>query len=159
MVDFQGICCFAVTDRAMKLNHRLKRMSGRDVNEENRVSTPLELFFDLTFAVSLTTVAQQLSRLLAQGEIFAALFSFTISMLSICLLNYLSLLNWNWYCLFLCGPAIVPLAISLVMGKMNFSIPACLAVLAVSPFAAIIGFGTLRSRRLAPFYSAERAAE
>jgi low temperature requirement protein LtrA len=77
----------------MKTGHHLKRMSGRDVNEKNRVSTPLELFFDLTFAVSLTVVAQQLSRLLAQGEIFAALLSFGISMLSICW----AWMNYAWF--------------------------------------------------------------
>jgi low temperature requirement protein LtrA len=77
----------------MKTGQHLKRMSGRDVNEKNRVSTPLELFFDLTFAVSLTVVTQQLSRLLAQGEISAALLSFGISMLSICW----AWMNYAWF--------------------------------------------------------------
>jgi low temperature requirement protein LtrA len=62
-------------------------MSGRDINEANRVSTPLELFFDLTFAISLTVVGQQLSSLLSQGALFASLLSFGISMLAIC---------WAW---------------------------------------------------------------
>jgi len=35
--------------------------SGRDVNQEHRVLTPLELFFDLTFAVSLAGVAEEMS--------------------------------------------------------------------------------------------------
>jgi len=33
----------------MSLTHRLGRMSGRDPTEQHRTSTPLELFFDLTF--------------------------------------------------------------------------------------------------------------
>ena len=57
--------------------------SGRDVNQEHRVSTPLELFFDLTFAVSLAAVAEEMSHRLAEGEVFAALLSFGISMLAI----------------------------------------------------------------------------
>jgi hypothetical protein len=32
--------------------HRLQIMSGRDPDELHRVSTPLELLYDLTFAVA-----------------------------------------------------------------------------------------------------------
>ena len=67
--------------------------SGRDVNQEHRVSTPLELFFDLTFAVSLAAVAEEMSHRLAEGEVFAALLSFGISMLAICW----AWMNYSWF--------------------------------------------------------------
>jgi low temperature requirement protein LtrA len=67
--------------------------SGRDINEKHRVSTPLELFFDLTFATSLAVVSQQMSRLLVHGDFFAALLSFAISMLSICW----AWMNYSWF--------------------------------------------------------------
>ena len=53
----------------MRAAHR-NRWSGRDVDQEHRVSTPLELFFDLTFAVSLAAVAAEISHILAEGEVF-----------------------------------------------------------------------------------------
>ena len=38
----------------------LQRMAGRDIHESNRVSTPLELLFDLTFVVAIAAAASQL---------------------------------------------------------------------------------------------------
>jgi low temperature requirement protein LtrA len=73
--------------------HHVHGWSGRDINEEHRVSTPLELFFDLTFAISLAVVSQQMSRLLVQGEVFAASLSFAISMLAICW----AWMNYSWF--------------------------------------------------------------
>ena len=35
-------------------------MAGRDIHETNRVSTPLELLFDLTFVVAIAAAASQL---------------------------------------------------------------------------------------------------
>jgi hypothetical protein len=37
---------------------RITRMSGRDIHEDHRVSTPLELLFDLTFATAFAVVDQ-----------------------------------------------------------------------------------------------------
>jgi len=70
-----------------KRAHNISGWSGRDVNEKHRVSTPLELFFYLTFAIGFAVVSRQMSGLLTHGEFFAALLSFGISMLSIC---------WAW---------------------------------------------------------------
>jgi low temperature requirement protein LtrA len=69
------------------MNRRVTRMSGRDIHEDHRVSTPLELLFDLTFASAFAMVSQQLSHSLSQGHVAAALLSFTISMVAIC---------WAW---------------------------------------------------------------
>ena len=66
---------------------RIPKMSGRDINEGHRVSTPLELLFDLTFATAFAVVGQQLSRSLSEGSVFAALLAFGLSMIAIC---------WAW---------------------------------------------------------------
>ncbi len=71
----------------MSESRRPKKMSGRDINEANRVSSPLEVFFDLIFAISLAVVGQQMSLLLARGEFSPALLSFAIAMGGVC---------WAW---------------------------------------------------------------
>ena len=43
------------------------RMSGRDIDEENRVSSSLELLFDLTFVVAVAQIALQLARTITAG--------------------------------------------------------------------------------------------
>ncbi|CAN5542293.1 low temperature requirement protein A [soil metagenome] len=45
------------------------RMSGRDVDEENRVSSPLELLFDLTFVVAVAQIAVQLAHKISGGTV------------------------------------------------------------------------------------------
>ncbi|QNE48275.1 low temperature requirement protein A [Glaciihabitans sp. INWT7] len=42
-------------------------MSGRDIDEENRVSSSLELLFDLTFVVAVAQIAVQLARTITAG--------------------------------------------------------------------------------------------
>jgi low temperature requirement protein LtrA len=71
----------------LTMTSHLPKMSGRDVDEDHRVSTPLELLFDLTFATAFAVVAQQLSHWLSQGDVAAAFLSSAISMLAIC---------WAW---------------------------------------------------------------
>jgi low temperature requirement protein LtrA len=46
----------------------LRRVSGRDPDEENRASTPLELLFDLTLVVAVAQTAAQLHLALAHGQ-------------------------------------------------------------------------------------------
>jgi low temperature requirement protein LtrA len=48
-------------------------MTGRDPEEEHRVSTPLELFFDLCFVVAVAAVAAELHHGLAEGHLDALL--------------------------------------------------------------------------------------
>ena len=50
----------------MNRTHLLHRMVGRDIHEVNRVSTPMELLFDLTFVVAIAAAASQLHH--AVGE-------------------------------------------------------------------------------------------
>ena len=42
-------------------------LSGRDPAEAHRASTPLELFFDLTFVVAIASAAAQLHHGLSEG--------------------------------------------------------------------------------------------
>ena len=44
------------------------RMSGRDIDEPNRVSSPLELLFDLTFVVAIAQIATQLADSIIEGH-------------------------------------------------------------------------------------------
>ena len=43
-------------------------LSGRDPGEAHRASTPLELFFDLTFVVAIASAAAQLHHGLSEGH-------------------------------------------------------------------------------------------
>ena len=48
--------------------HGLQIMSGRDPYEQHRVATPLELLYDLTFAVAFAVAGEQFAHLLAEGH-------------------------------------------------------------------------------------------
>jgi hypothetical protein len=48
--------------------HGLRIMSGRDPYEQHRVATPLELLYDLTFAVAFAVAGEQFAHLLAEGH-------------------------------------------------------------------------------------------
>jgi low temperature requirement protein LtrA len=56
----------------------LRRMSGRDPEEEHRSSTPLELLFDLTFVVAVAQAGTQLRHALAVGQAGHALAGYAI---------------------------------------------------------------------------------
>ena len=65
-------------------SHRARRMSGRDPRERHRVSTPLELLFDLTFAVAFGVAASEPPHALAEKHIGAGLAAFGFCTFSIC---------------------------------------------------------------------------
>ncbi len=44
-------------------------MSGRDIRDAERPSSPLELLFDLTFVVAVAQVAAQLARTISDGTV------------------------------------------------------------------------------------------
>ncbi|WP_152617896.1 low temperature requirement protein A [Phaeacidiphilus oryzae] len=58
-------------------------MAGRDPGERGRVSSPLELLFDLTFVVAVGTSATQFSELLAEGDPGQAVIAFLMAMFAI----------------------------------------------------------------------------
>lgn len=45
---------------------------GRDIDEEHRVSTPLELLFDLVFVVAIALASSSLHHGIAGGHLFDA---------------------------------------------------------------------------------------
>lgn len=52
------------------------RMTARDTTEEHRVSSPLELLFDLTFVVAVAQIASQLAHAVADGHAGETIFPF-----------------------------------------------------------------------------------
>jgi low temperature requirement protein LtrA len=73
--------------------HRLRIMSGRDPDELHRVATPLELLYDLTFAVAFAVAGEQLAHLLAQGHFAAGLIAFVIAVFAVCW----CWINYSWF--------------------------------------------------------------
>lgn len=73
--------------------HRIRRMSGRDPHELHRVSSPLELLFDLTFAIAFGVAAAQFAHLLAQGHVGAGLLGFGFAAFAI----WWAWMNFSWF--------------------------------------------------------------
>lgn len=46
----------------------IKKLSGRDINEPHRVSTPLELLFDLTFVVAIAISSAEMHHNISSGH-------------------------------------------------------------------------------------------
>ncbi|MGY3127468.1 low temperature requirement protein LtrA [Agrococcus sp. UYP33] len=74
------------------LDHRLRRMVGRDPDEPHRSATPLELLFDLTFVVAFSQAGTQAAHLLEIGHVVPAIIGFTIAVFAICL----AWINYSW---------------------------------------------------------------
>ncbi|MDN5791095.1 MAG: low temperature requirement protein A [Micrococcales bacterium] len=68
-------------------------MSGRDPEESGRVSSPLELLFDLTFVVAVGTAASQFAGLLVLGHVGAATAAFVMAMFAI----GVAWINYSWF--------------------------------------------------------------
>jgi low temperature requirement protein LtrA len=68
-------------------------MGGRDPNEAHRVATPLELLFDLTFAISFGFAASQFAHALAKGHFSIALIGFGLASFCICW----AWVNFSWF--------------------------------------------------------------
>src|SRR5580693_1961697 len=71
----------------------LAAMRGRDPHERGRTSTPLELLFDLTFAIAFAAAAEQLSELVARGHVAAGLAGFAFAMFATCW----AWVNFSWF--------------------------------------------------------------
>jgi low temperature requirement protein LtrA len=81
------------TPTADSLHHHSRRMGGRDPHEAHRVSTPLELLFDLTFATSFSLAASEFAHVMAQGHYGDALFAFGFASFAICW----AWINFSWF--------------------------------------------------------------
>jgi low temperature requirement protein LtrA len=68
-------------------------MSSRDPAEDHRVSTPLELFFDLTFAVAVAQAANGLQEGLADGHVRNVLVGYPLVFFAI----WWAWMNFTWF--------------------------------------------------------------
>ncbi|MEI5582735.1 MULTISPECIES: low temperature requirement protein A [unclassified Agromyces] len=66
-----------------RLDHRLRRMTGRDPDEPHRSATPLELFFDLVFVAAFSQAGTQTAHLLELGHFVPATFGFVFAVFAI----------------------------------------------------------------------------
>jgi|SRR5215217_444319 len=73
--------------------HGLRIMSGRDPDEQHRVATPLELLYDLTFAVAFGVAGEQLAHLLEEGHFAAGLIGFVVAVFAVCW----CWINYSWF--------------------------------------------------------------
>ncbi|WP_368496941.1 low temperature requirement protein A [Herbiconiux sp. A18JL235] len=71
----------------------LVRMRGRDVDEKERVSTPLELLFDLTFVVAVSSIVTQLAHAVAEDHVAMAVPNFLMVFFAI----WWAWLNFTWF--------------------------------------------------------------
>src|SRR5882762_6050648 len=69
------------------------RMAGRDPGEAHRASTPLELFFDLTFVVAVSQAASGLHHGLVEGHAGDALLGFPLVFFGI----WWAWMNFTWF--------------------------------------------------------------
>ena len=74
------------------LDHRLRRMVGRDPGEPHRTATPLELLFDLTFVVAFSQAGSQAAHLLELGHFAPAFIGFSFAVFAICW----AWINYSW---------------------------------------------------------------
>jgi low temperature requirement protein LtrA len=80
-------------DTGEVLSHHVRQMAGRDPHEENRVATPLELLFDLTFATCFSFAASQFATEIAEGRFAAASLGFGFASFAICW----AWINFSWF--------------------------------------------------------------
>lgn len=69
------------------------RMRGRDIREDDRASTPLELLFDLTFVVAVAQVAAQLAHAVSHGMTLVSILPFVMVFFAI----WWAWINFTWF--------------------------------------------------------------
>src|SRR4051812_35453214 len=69
------------------LTHTVRRMTGRDPEEDGRASTPLELLFDLTFVIAFGAASDQLAHALAENHVGEGVLAFCLATFSV---------TWAW---------------------------------------------------------------
>ena len=69
------------------------RMAARDTSEEHRVSSPLELLFDLTFVVAIAQIAGQLANHIERGHGASAIIPFLMVFFAI----WWAWMNFTWF--------------------------------------------------------------
>lgn len=69
------------------------RMSARDTTEKHRVSSPIELLFDLTFVVAIAQVAGELAKHIIDGKSSTAIVPFLMVFFAI----WWAWINFTWF--------------------------------------------------------------
>ena len=69
------------------LQHAVRRMTGRDPDEDGRAATPLELLFDLTFVIAFGAAADELAHALAEEHVQEGVLAFLLAAFSV---------SWAW---------------------------------------------------------------
>jgi low temperature requirement protein LtrA len=83
----------AQQQRPIAIQHRVRRMSGRDPDEQHRAATPLELLFDLTFVVAFGIAADEFAHLLAENHVGAGILGFSFATFAVCW----AWINFSWF--------------------------------------------------------------
>jgi low temperature requirement protein LtrA len=73
-------------------SHR-RPLRGRDIHETHRVSTPLELLFDLTFVVAIAAAASQLHHAVVAQHLGEGLLGFAVAFVAI----WWAWMNFTWF--------------------------------------------------------------
>ncbi|MZD03505.1 low temperature requirement protein A [Streptomyces sp. SID5785] len=76
-----------------RLAHSRVPMTGRDPEERERVSTPLELLFDLTFVVAVGTAASRFAEMIAEGHAGQSVTAFVLAMFAISV----AWISYSWF--------------------------------------------------------------
>lgn len=71
----------------------MTKLVGRDIHEQNRVSTPLELFFDLTFVVAIAISSAEMHREISAGLGLQVLPSFALTFFG----SWWAWMNYTWF--------------------------------------------------------------
>ncbi|MFI1519305.1 low temperature requirement protein A [Kitasatospora cineracea] len=71
----------------------VRRMRARDRRESHRVSTPLELFFDLCFVVAIAQAGRELAHALAEAHYAAALTGYAMAFFAV----WWAWMNFTWF--------------------------------------------------------------
>ncbi|MDR3033425.1 MAG: low temperature requirement protein A [Kitasatospora sp.] len=71
----------------------VRRMQARDRRESHRVSTPLELFFDLCFVVAIAQAGRELAHALAEAHYAAALTGYAMAFFAV----WWAWMNFTWF--------------------------------------------------------------
>ncbi|MBK8092635.1 MAG: low temperature requirement protein A [Verrucomicrobiaceae bacterium] len=83
----------STTPDADLLHHHRRKMAGRDPHQGQRVATPLELLFDLTFVIAFGIAASRLAHAVGEGHYHAGLMGFGIASFAICW----AWVNFSWF--------------------------------------------------------------
>ena len=78
---------------APELRHTVRRMSGRNPDEDHRAATSLELLFDLAFVVAFGLAANELAHYLAEDHVRTSLLGFGLAAFAITW----AWINFSWF--------------------------------------------------------------